>query len=144
MCLFIRPLAFARVGGAVDVFNVLGGFFILYLPFFVGFTWFLGLVFSVCVFGESDRGRGLMPDLWSGSLATRTTGQASAAGCRTSGQGRLRPGPLVRPQLLVPDLWSGSLLTRTTGQATAVAVDAGLLVRVACDPDHGSGINVGC
>ena len=63
MCLFIRPLAFARVGGAVDVFNVLGGFFILYLPFFVGFTLFLGLVFSVCVFGGSDRGRGLMPDL---------------------------------------------------------------------------------
>ena len=97
MCLFIRPLAFARVGGAVDVFNVLGGFFILYLPFFVGFTWFLGLVFSVCVFGGSDRGRGLMPDLWSGSLATRTIGQASV-------------------------------------------VDAGPMVRVACDPDHWAGI----
>ena len=58
MCLFIRPLAFARVGGAVDVFNVLGGFFILYLPFFVGFTWFLGLVFSVCVLGDLTEGVG--------------------------------------------------------------------------------------
>ena len=96
MCLFIRPLAFARVGGAVDVFNVLVGFFILYLPFFVGFTWFLGLVFSVCVFGESDRGPGLMPDLWSGSLATRTTGQASAADA----------GPLVRV-VCDTDHWSG-------------------------------------
>ena len=50
-----RILGFFReyfeYGGAVDVFNVLDGFFILYLPFFVGFTWFLGLVFSVCVLG---------------------------------------------------------------------------------------------
>ena len=42
----------------------------------------------------------------------------------------------------MPDLWPGSLATRTTGQATAA--DAGPLVRVACDPDHWSGISRGC
>ena len=67
---------------------------------------------------SSATSRILMPDLWSRSLATRTTQHLS----------------------LMPDLWSGSLATRTTGQASTVAADAGPLVRVACDPDHWSGI----
>ena len=73
-----------------------------------------------------------MPDLWSGSLATKTIGQASV----------VNAGPMVRVAC-DPDHWSGiSRGCRTTGQASAV--DAGPVVRVACDPDHWSGIRRGC